>query len=304
VNLDSLLLRFFVFVYFCAFSFSLYSQQSNPGVEKNLENLARQSAGQGYSEEFIDLIEMIYGKGFLSQGGGEGVEHMLKDIPLENRSLLDIGSGLGGPALFLAEHYFLDITGLEPQEWLWKRAMQTLGEKEKLKGSLRFVLMDHPHNLSQFADEAFDIVMSKESLLHLPLECKKPFFAEIYRILKTGGELVIMDWMHSTPLYSKKTRKIMEMDGVAYHLMMPSHYQALLEESGFSQIARENVSWETACYSQENIDKIEELSSIIQEKYGKDAFEYCRESWGYQRDAFASEELIAGIFQAKKSVRN
>ena len=265
------------------------------------EDLVQKSVAQGYNEEFIDLVEMVYGKGFLSQGGGKSAERLLANITIENRKILDIGSGLGGPVLHLAEQYPIDITGLEPQKWLFERALKNLDEKKKsLKGSAQFILMNHPSRLDQFADASFDIVISKESILHIPIEIKKAFLSEIFRVLKPGGEIAIMDWMRTTFPYSEKTKKMMEMDGVAFHLITSADYRSILQEVGFSDIQMENVSAETVNFSQGNIDKIQELKPAIQEKYGQDMYDYSMESWEYQRDAFASGELMTGIFKAKK----
>lgn len=291
-----------IFISLCGFIFFIdHAQASSRQEDTSLENLIQQSVSQGYHEDFIDLVEMIYGKGFLSQGGTISIEHMVRNVAIENRKILDVGSGLGGLVLYLAEQYPIDITGLEPQKWLFTKAMANLKEKTGLlKGSAQFILMDHPAHLNQFPDESFDIILSKESILHVPLEIKKAFFLEIARVLKPGGQIVIMDWMRTVAQYSQKTQKMMDMDGVAYHLITPSDYQSMLKDVGFSHVQMEDVSQETANFSQGNIDKIRELVHIIQEKYGRDVYEYCIESWGYQRDAFASKELVAGIFRAKK----
>jgi phosphoethanolamine N-methyltransferase len=265
--------------------------------QEYLEALVREAASQGYNEEFIELVEMIYGEGFLSQGGTDAVEHMVQGYALDNLKILDIGSGLGGPALYLAECYLADITGLEPQQFLHARAVRSAYGKE-LKGSLQFVLMEHPGNLSQFEDAAFDLIISKETFLHIPLPCKQAFFAEMHRVLKPGGVLIIMDWMSSGTL-SKNTQKMMEMDGVAYHLLTEDSYHKLLEQSGFVSICVEDVTSETVQSCEENMEKIRTLSSIIQEKYGQDVYDYCLESWGYQRDAFAARELTAFILRSK-----
>ena len=289
-------------IFLCGFIFYINPiQASSKEEEINFEHLIQKSVSQGYHEDFIDLVEMIYGKGFLSQGGVVSIKHMIKDIAIENQKILDIGSGLGGLVLHLAEQYSIDITGLEPQKWLFTKAIKNLSEnKEHLKGSAQFILMDHPANLNQFPDETFDIIMSKESILHVPLEIKKAFFLEIARVLKPGGEIIIMDWMHTTPQYSEKTQKMMEMDGVAYHLITPSAYQSMLQDVGFCNVQMEELSQITANFSQENIEKVLELAPIIQEKYGQEVYQYCIESWGYQRDAFLSKELVSGIFRAKK----
>jgi ubiquinone/menaquinone biosynthesis C-methylase UbiE len=200
-----------------------------------------------------------------------------------------------------SEQYSLDITGLEPQRWLISKAIENLKEKARLlKGSAQFVLMEHPAHLNQFPDESFDIIISKESILHVPLELKKAFFLEIARVLKPGGQLIVMDWMHTVAQYSQKTQKMMDMDGEAYHLITPLDYQSMLIDGGFSNVEMEDLSLETANFSQGNIDKIKELSHIIEEKYGRNMVEYCIESWGYQKDAFASKELVAAIFRAEK----
>ena len=288
-------MRCYLIILYGFISFSLTCQE----IEQ--ESLIQHSVSQGYDEQFIDLIEMIYGKGFLSQGGTASIDRMMSNLSLENQKVLDIGSGLGGVVLYLAERYPLDITGLEPQKYLYTRAVESLNERT-FRGSPRFVLMDHPARLNQFPDESFDIVISKESILHIPLEVKESFFLEIARVLKPRGKIVIMDWMRTVDQYSQKTKKMMDMDGVAYHLVTPTDYRSMLQDAGFSLVQMEDVSQEIVSCSQDNIHKIHEISPSIQERYGLEVYEYSIESWGYQRDAFASKELVAGIFRAEKSL--
>lgn len=266
-------------------------------AQEDLDVLVKEAASQGYDENFIELVEMIYGEGFLSQGGPAAVAHMVKGYALDNLKVLDIGAGLGGPALYLAECYSADITGLEPQQFLHARAVQAAHGRE-LKGSLQYVLMEHPGNLRQFENATFDLILSKETFLHIPLPCKQAFFAEMRRILKPGGALIIMDWTSSGSL-SSNTQKMMEMDAVAYHLLTEDSYRSLLEQAGFVSICVEDITAETVQSCEENIEKIRALSSAIQEKYGQEVYDYCLESWGYQRDAFARRELTATIFRTR-----
>ena len=156
---------------------------ANPSSNISLESLAQESASQGYDRDFIALVEMIYGPGFLSQGGRTSVQSMVEDLDLNGSKILDIGSGLGGPSLYLAEQYDCEITGLEPQEWMVKKAQINLNAaKDKLKGSVEFILMQAASNLQQFEDASFDVIISKEALLHLPLAAKEGFFSEIHRV--------------------------------------------------------------------------------------------------------------------------
>ena len=53
--------------------------------------------------------------------------------------------------------------------------------------------MQAPPGPLPFADASFDIVFSKDALLHVP--DKDALFAEIFRVLKPGGVFAASDWM-------------------------------------------------------------------------------------------------------------
>lgn len=160
---------------------------------------------------------MIYGKGFLSQGGEGSINQIFEGVDLDGCALLDIGSGLGLPLIYTAKNYEVRAVGIEAQKWMVERANRNLqNASEELKGTVDFL---NANNLRQFSDQTFDVVMSKEALLHIPLEIKEQFFKEIYRVLKPGSQIVILDWMHSRPNYTSKTKRMMEIDEVAYNLI-------------------------------------------------------------------------------------
>ena len=270
--------------------------------EHNLEFLAQESASQGYDRNFIALVEMIYGSGFLSQGGRASVQSMVEGLHLNGCKILDIGSGLGGPCLYLAEQYDCEITGLEPQEWMVKKAQMNLhAAKDMLKGSIEFILMQAASNLQQFEEASFDVILSKEALLHLPLSAKEGFFAEIHRVLKPNGALVIMDWMRGSLDYSENTKKMMEQDGVAYHLIFCDKYLEFLRQAGFSEVTVQDITADHAIFSQQNVDRIQDLKSMIDSLYGEQVFWQSIDSWNWQRDAFKSRELLVGVFRARKT---
>jgi len=269
--------------------------------DEQLEKQTKDAASQGYHIEFIELVELIYGKGFLSQGGPASVKRMVQNVDLNGKKVLDIGSGLGGPVLYLGENYTADITGLEPQAWMVERATKSLKEvQNKLKGKVHFVHMATASSLAPFEANSFDVIISKEALLHIPQAAKQPFFNEIYRVLKPNGQIVIMDWTHSLPNYSDNTKKMMEMDGVAYNLISRGEYLALLSKSGFQNITLEDTTADQAAISQQNVATIESLKDTICQKYGEEVYKDSLLSWSLQRDAFTSGELQTAIIRAKK----
>ncbi len=294
-NTKGVAMRFLIWILFFSQA-HLFALQDD-----TVEQKTKEAASQGYHIEFIELVELIYGKGFLSQGGEASVKRMVANVDLNGKKVLDIGSGLGGPALYLAEHYTAEITGLEPQAWMVERANESLKSiQSKLKGRVDFVHMTTASSLKSFESNSFDVVISKEALLHIPQEAKQPFFDEIYRVLKPSGQIIIMDWMKTSQDYSEKTKKMMEMDGVAYNLIDQADYLKILTNAHFQQITFENTTRDQAAISKQNVETIESLKDTICKKYSLEVYEDSLLSWSLQQAAFQSGELQTAIIRAKK----
>ena len=289
---------FFIFLQTVTY-FNLYGDVP---VETSNQEVVSTLASQEYENDFIALVEMIYGEGLLSQGGINSIDEMFYGIDLNGLKLLDLGSGLGMYDIYLAKHNSAEIVGLDPQEVLVQKANLNLEKsKNDLKGTVSFLLMKNPHNLNEFLDNYFDIVFSKESILHVPYEVKELYFKEIYRVLKPGGKIVIMDWMHSGPTYTANTRKMMEMDGVVFQLFTHFEYENVLKKVGFNNIELIDTTFQHAQLSQQNIDTIISIEEKIKSRFGENTYNYSLESWMYQRDAFRTRELLTGIFKACKN---
>ena len=236
---------------------------------------AMRAAIQGYEEEFIDLVEWVYGKGFLSQGGKASAEEMVKGFDLEGKRLLDIGSGMGGPALAIAKNHHVHVVGIEPQACLVKKANEYLEEAGSLEGSVEFINIEDPSNLQIFDDASFDFVVSKEVILHIPTEMKEAYFKEILRVLKPGGKIAIMDWTHKSPNYSDDTKKMIELDGVAYNLVTPLKYLATLSRAGFQKISIEDNTQAHIELTEQNLSTIARLRDKITSRYDAETYNFC-----------------------------
>jgi phosphoethanolamine N-methyltransferase len=51
-----------------------------------------------YHDAMIDMLELIWGQGFLIPAGPENVRRIVAGLDLRDKLVLDIGSGIGGPA--------------------------------------------------------------------------------------------------------------------------------------------------------------------------------------------------------------
>jgi len=99
--------------------------------------------------------------------------------------VLDVGSGIGGPARTLAAEFECDVTGLDlTMEYC--RAARILTDKVGLREKVRFLCgnaLEMP-----FADESFDIVWSQNTLMNI--DNKTQLFREIHRILRPNSIFV------------------------------------------------------------------------------------------------------------------
>ena len=144
-----------------------------------------------YGKAFSDALQFMWGKGFLSPGGPEEVREMLDGHDLRGRTVLDIGSGLGGIDVLLAgEHGAAEVVGIDVEPRLIEEA-RALVRSAGLEAKVRFDLVE-PGPLP-FADESFDAAFSKDAMVHIP--DKPALFAEVMRVLKPGGHFIAADWL-------------------------------------------------------------------------------------------------------------
>jgi len=111
------------------------------------------------------------------------------EIP-RGAGVLDIGCGVGGSALWLADRYGCHVTGMTISP-VQARMATTNAKARGLGGSVRFEVKDA--NLWQPEPASFDVVWIMESSEHFP--DKKHFFERCAIALKPGGTLAVCAWL-------------------------------------------------------------------------------------------------------------
>ncbi|HUS54380.1 MAG TPA: class I SAM-dependent methyltransferase [Thermohalobaculum sp.] len=128
-------------------------------------------------------------------GGVEATGDLLAQIDLGPRSaLLDIGSGLGGPARFIASNTGCHVTGIDLTEEFVATA-GALSEMTGLAGRTSFIVgsaLDLP-----FAPASFDAA----TLIHVGMNLpdKPVLFAGVARVLRPGRVFAVYDVMRTGP---------------------------------------------------------------------------------------------------------
>ncbi|WP_410663350.1 methyltransferase domain-containing protein [Amycolatopsis sp. lyj-84] len=102
--------------------------------------------------------------------------------------VLDVGCGIGGPAIRLARTTGAHVVGISNVATQVEQATARAGA-ENLAGQARFEQADALE--MPFPDDSFDAAIAIESLIHMD---RDPALREIARVLRPGGVLVAADF--------------------------------------------------------------------------------------------------------------
>lgn len=140
----------------------------------------------------------------------EAIEHttelMARHARLnEDTRVLDLGSGYGGPARFLASRFRCRVTGLNVSSVETEEAIR-LTKKAKLDSRISYDLGDF-HELP-YPPASFDVVWSQDSLMYGA--DKGRILEETFRVLKPGGLLDFTDILASRDLDPRDRARLYE----------------------------------------------------------------------------------------------
>jgi phosphoethanolamine N-methyltransferase len=194
-----------------------------------------------YDDTAIRFLEALWGEGYLSPGGPEEVDRVVEGLSLKGKTVLDIGCGAGGITLHLAARHGAALaTGFDVEMPVIETARRGAA-RQGLEGRVRFI-QGAPGPLP-FDDASFDVVFSKDALLHVP--DKDALFAEIFRLLKPGGVFAASNWMIShdgEP--SPQMKAYVAAEGLSFAMASPARYVEAMRRAGFADITvRDRNSW-------------------------------------------------------------
>jgi len=207
---------------------------------------------QQFYDDSSNLWEQIWGEhmhhGYYGPTGSQKKDRRQAQIDLivkllqwagvqSAQNILDVGCGIGGSSLYLAQKFDATVTGITLSPVQAARAKERAAQAQ-LSLKTQFQVAD-ALNLP-LSDNSFDLVWALESGEHMPDKVR--FMQECYRVLQPGGTLIMVTWCHRPtdrgPLTVDEQRHLEEIYRVyclPYVISLPE-YEAIARNLSFQNI--------------------------------------------------------------------
>jgi len=258
--------------------------------------------GELYGDKLIRILQAVWGEGFLSPGGEAEVARLVAGHDLTGKTILDIGCGAGGiDVALVANHGAAYVTGIDVEDGVLSHA-RALVKRRGL--SDRIGVAKVAPGPFPFPAESFDIVFSKDSIVHIP--DKRALMAEVYRVLRPGGWFIASDWLighDGTP--SPEMAAYIAAEGLDFGMASPSRYASALREAGFDQVSTTSRNAWYAEVAQAELQRLQgPLGDQMADELGRDFVDHNIEIWGRMVPVLRSGEHCPTHLHGRKPVAN
>jgi ubiquinone/menaquinone biosynthesis C-methylase UbiE len=251
-----------------------------------------------YNQRNIDTMELVYGDGFMSPGGAAEVRQIATGLHLEDCRLLDLGCGLGGACIALAEiDATLKITGVDIETSVLQRACE-LVEAAGLQNRIDLVTVE-PGPLP-FAPATFHYVYANSVTCHFAE--LNDLFADIQRVLKPGGSFIGSEWfIDRNTVAFERWDELLRQRGLNFFFVTREHFEIALLATGYEDIKfRDRHEAISAVATQASSRVEQELKPRLMQSLGEDGYAALAD-WSRSRAAVLDDAGMShGHFFATK----
>jgi ubiquinone/menaquinone biosynthesis C-methylase UbiE len=228
-------------------------------------------------------------------GGVEANDILAAKASIERQHhVLDVCSGMGGPARYLAYHIGCRVTGLDLTRSRYQSALR-LTQLANLGHLVDFQLGDALR--MPFEDVRFDVVIGQEAWCHVPDKAR--LIAECARVVKPGGAIAFTDILRRAPLQAEEMQRLQQ--GMPFPTLETlDGYSRLLEQNGCKMTHRDDLSEHWAQILVQRLAMYRSLEADTVRKFGAEHFRRWDETYACFVALFREGKLGGGRFVARK----
>ncbi|MBT3372086.1 MAG: methyltransferase domain-containing protein [Rhodospirillaceae bacterium] len=209
--------------------------------------------------------------------------------------VLDVASGMGGPARYLAQHYGCRVTGID----LTASRVDGAQRLTKLVGLSEVVQFRNGDALANpFPDAHFDAVIGQEAWCHIPDKAR--LIAECVRVTRNGGYIAFTDILERCALNGETAARLQRDMGFA-ELGSLARYQDLLAANGCTVLEAEEMSDHWAVILRERLQMYRGLKEQTISSFGAAHYQAWDDFYAFFVGLYESGDLGGGRFLARKS---
>jgi sarcosine/dimethylglycine N-methyltransferase len=240
-----------------------------------------------YSRVGTVLIERLYdSEDFLSLSGVESTDVMARHAGVNASSnVLDIGAGLGGPALHMVETLGCKVTAVDLVQTNVDQA-QARAKARGLDSKASFHQADA--QALPFTDGAFDVVFSQDAFCHVPN--KQQVINEATRLARSGGKITFIDWVESGSMSAQMQQSVYSALA-AENLATAAQYKGWLAQNGCAVTVEDDISSVFASRYQSAMERLRGMEDEISKQFSPRVFGIMVEKNAAIQDAFDSGDL-------------
>jgi sarcosine/dimethylglycine N-methyltransferase len=228
-------------------------------------------------------------------GGLDAVDILAEKAEIGAASrVLDVCSGMGEPARYLAHRLGCRVTGLDITKSRHESAIRltALVRLDHLVGFRLGNALDMP-----FGDATFDVVIGQEAFAHVP--DKPRLIAECARVVRPGGAIAFTDILRREALSAPEFERL-RRDMTFQSLESLGGYSALLAGCACTVVARDDLSaWWTEVLKG-RLEMYRSLRDTTVAKFGAAHFEKWDDTYAFFVGLFAAGRLGGGRFVARR----